>query len=73
MDSNDEHATKDYILDLLEYARDNDKILILYGHKPVFDGEVGYTTDIRLLELICSYAVENNMKFYRLRDLNNID
>jgi len=69
MDSNYEYATEEYILDLMEYARDNDQILILYGHKPVFDGEVGYTTDIRLLELICSYAVENNMRFFCLKDL----
>ena len=73
IDSNYEYATEDYILDLMEYARDNDRILILYGHKPVFDGETGYTTDISLLESICSYAVENKMRFYRLGDLNNID
>jgi peptidoglycan/xylan/chitin deacetylase (PgdA/CDA1 family) len=73
IDSNYEYATEEYILDLMEYARDYDRILILYGHKPVFDGETGYTTDISLLEAICNYAVENNVGFYCLKDLKNID
>ncbi len=60
----------DYLLQLLKYARDNHKILIVYGHRPVpqpskLKHEVGYAT----LQLMADYINQNNMQFYTMKDL----
>jgi len=72
IDSNYEHSTIEYLTRLMDFARDNDKILLLYGHRPITDGPPGYNTRIDLLEAICSYVIENNMRFLRFKDLGNI-
>ncbi len=69
LDSNYEYSTIDYLLELLQFARDNDRILILYGHKPIETGPDGYNTKINKLEVICEYVADNRMKFLRLMDL----
>jgi peptidoglycan/xylan/chitin deacetylase (PgdA/CDA1 family) len=57
------------VFGLLKYARDNDKIVIFYAHKPVLNITGKYQTSISTLELICKYANENNMKFYTVHEL----
>jgi peptidoglycan/xylan/chitin deacetylase (PgdA/CDA1 family) len=59
-----------YLLELLKYARDHHKILIVYGHRPVpepskLKHEVGYAT----LQLLTDFVNKNNMRFYTMKDL----
>ncbi|WP_413997651.1 polysaccharide deacetylase family protein [Flavobacterium sp. W1B] len=61
-----------YLFKLLNYAKQNNKILILIGHKPVKNVTVNYQTKIETLELICKYVKQNNMKFYTLSELYNL-
>ncbi|MEO6522494.1 MAG: polysaccharide deacetylase family protein [Mucilaginibacter sp.] len=60
----------EYLTQLLKYAQDNHKILVVYGHRPVpepskLKHEVGYAT----LQLITDYINNNNMRFYTMKDL----
>jgi peptidoglycan/xylan/chitin deacetylase (PgdA/CDA1 family) len=64
------YFNQEYLAQLLKYARDNHKILIVYGHRPVSEPsklkhEVGYAT----LQLITDYVNKNNMRFYTMKDL----
>ena len=58
-----------YFLGLLEYARENQKILIVYAHRPVAEVTGANQTDIRTLTAICNYIRMNNMRFYTLSEL----
>jgi peptidoglycan-N-acetylglucosamine deacetylase len=60
------------IRDVLTYARDNKKILLVYGHKPVENVTEAYQTSLSTLELISNFINENNMKFYTLSDLKGM-
>ena len=60
-----------YLLKLLSYAKKNNKILILVGHKPQVKITGDYQTKLETLNLICNYVKQNNMKFYCLSELNN--
>ena len=59
-----------YFLGLLEYARDNNKILVVYAHRPVAEVTGANQTDIRTLLSICNYIRMNNMRFYGLSELD---
>jgi peptidoglycan/xylan/chitin deacetylase (PgdA/CDA1 family) len=61
-----------YIFKLLDYAYKNHKILIVYGHKPVFQINGTYQTRGKTLELICKYIQEHQMKFYTLSQLSKL-
>lgn len=59
-----------YIQSVLQYAKDNNKVVVLYGHKPMpvaTEGE--YQTSYSTVEAICKFVKDNNMKFYTMRDL----
>lgn len=73
IDNNHIHFSIPYVLELLDYAKKNNKILILSSHKPVKDLTANYQTKIKTLEFICKYMKLNDMKFYRLSDLNNLE
>jgi peptidoglycan/xylan/chitin deacetylase (PgdA/CDA1 family) len=60
-----------YFLSLLDYARANKKILIVYSHKPVPEWTGANQTDIRTLQAICNYVTVNNMRFYTLAELHD--
>lgn len=62
-----------YLLRLLEFAKRKNKILILYGHKPVDNITADYQTENCTLELICNYVHQHKMTFYRLSDLYNLN
>lgn len=62
-----------YLLKLLEYAKKNNKILILFGHKPVTNVTGVYQTKMATLALVCNYVKHHNMKFYTLSDLADIN
>jgi peptidoglycan/xylan/chitin deacetylase (PgdA/CDA1 family) len=53
-----------YVLDLLGYARDNNKVIIFYSHNPVGIVTGDYQTAYERLMVICEFVNTNNMKFY---------
>jgi peptidoglycan/xylan/chitin deacetylase (PgdA/CDA1 family) len=61
-----------YITDLLTYARDNNKILILLAHKTVDNINGQYQTKISTLDFICSFIDNNNMNYYTMSELNGM-
>ncbi len=61
-----------YIIDLLTYARDNDKILIVYSHIPVENITEDFQTNISTLDLICNFIKENKGQYYTLSDLKKM-
>jgi peptidoglycan-N-acetylglucosamine deacetylase len=73
IDNNHIHFSIPYVLELLDYAKKNNKILILCSHKPVKNVTANYQTRFETLEFICKYMRLNNMKFYRLSDLDNLE
>lgn len=72
IDDTHNHFTIPHLLELLAYAKKNDKILILNSHKTVEKVTGDYQTKDATLELICKYIKRNNMKFYTLSDLNTL-
>ena len=72
IDSHYEHFSEDYILDLLTYAKNTGRILVLYGHVPVENVTSDYQVSVSTLNLICNYIEENDMKYYTLNDLNEL-
>jgi len=70
IDDNVARVDDQYILDLLKYAKENNKILLLFGHK-IVEGDSNYAYQVRIsrLKKICDYVDRNNMKFYNLSDL----
>ena len=62
-----------YLLKLLEFAKRKNKILILYGHKPVDNITANYQTETSTLQLICNYVQQHKMTFYHLSDLDNLN
>ena len=73
IDNNHIHFSIPYVLELLDYANKNNKILILCSHKPVKNLTANYQTKIETLEFICKYMKLNDMAFYRLSDLDNLE
>jgi peptidoglycan-N-acetylglucosamine deacetylase len=61
-----------YITDLLTYARDNNKILILLAHKTIDQVTDLYETKISTLDFICNFMKQNNMKYYTLSELKSM-
>ena len=57
---------------LLDYAKKNNKILILNSHKTVDRVSGDYQTKNATLEYICKYIKTNNMNFYTLSDLEKL-
>ena len=64
-----QRLSSSYIISLLEYAKNNNKIVILYAHKPVKELSGKYEVQFSRLEEICKFVKQNNMKFYTLSEL----
>ncbi|AWG21281.1 hypothetical protein FFWV33_06895 [Flavobacterium faecale] len=58
-----------YFLSLVEYAKQNNKIVVFYAHKPVLKATGKYETEYKTLIEICKYIKANNMKFYTVSEL----
>lgn len=69
LDTNYAHFSIPYFLSLLEYAKNNHKIVIFYAHKPVPNSHNNYETEYQTLIEICNYVKNNNMKFYKMSEL----
>lgn len=72
IDDTHNHFNIPHLLKLLDYAKKNNKILILNSHKTVKKVNGDYQTKEATLELICQYVKRNNMQFYTLSDLDNL-
>lgn len=72
IDNSHVHFSIPYLLELLDYAKKHNKILILCGHKPVKEITENYQTKIETLEFICKYMKLNDLKFYKLSDLDDL-
>jgi len=72
IDNSHIHFSIPYVLELLDYAKKNNKILLLCGHKPVKNVTENYQTKIETLEFICKYMKDNDLKFYTLSDLDDL-
>lgn len=72
LDNNYSHFSISYFLSLLEYAKNNHKIVIFYAHKPVQSFQNDYETEYQTLIDICSYVKNSNMKFYKMSELYTI-
>ncbi|PXY43582.1 polysaccharide deacetylase family protein [Flavobacterium hydrophilum] len=66
------HFSNSYFLSLLEYAKNKNKIVVFYGHKPVTVCKNNYETEYQTLIEICKYVKDNNMKFYTISELYNL-
>lgn len=73
IDTDHPNFSTPYLLKLLDYAKRKDKILIVFGHKPVQKVTANYQTQIKTLKLICAYVQQHNMTFYRLSDLADLN
>ena len=73
IDKNYSHFSIPYFKQLLEYANNNNKIVIFYAHKPVPNFQNNYETEYQTLIEICNYVKNNNMKFYKISELHNIE
>ncbi|WP_345146802.1 polysaccharide deacetylase family protein [Flavobacterium ginsengiterrae] len=72
IDNSHIHFSIPYVLELLDYAKKHNKILLLCGHKPVKNVTENYQVNIETLEFICKYMKLNDLKFYKLSDLDNL-
>lgn len=72
IDDTHNHCNIPHLLNLLEYAKKNNKILILNSHKTVDKVSGDYQTKNAALEYICKYIKSNNMNFYSLSDLEKL-
>jgi peptidoglycan/xylan/chitin deacetylase (PgdA/CDA1 family) len=73
IDNSHVHFSIPYLVELLDYAKRNNKILILCSHKPVTEVTENYQTKVETLEFICNYVKQNHLKFYTLSDLNHLE
>jgi len=73
IDDTHNHFNIPHLLKLLEYARKNNKFLILNSHKTVENVTGDYQTKDATLEYICKYIKQNNMNFYTLSDLEKLN
>jgi len=73
LDNHYEHYSKDFFLNLLKYANQENLALVLYGHKIAYNDSSQYVTSFKILHDICSYAQENGMEFLTLRDLTEFN
>jgi peptidoglycan/xylan/chitin deacetylase (PgdA/CDA1 family) len=73
IDDTHNHFNIPHLLKLLDYAKKNDKILILNSHKTVENVTGDYQTKDATLEYICKYIKRNHMRFYTLSDLDKLE
>ena len=72
IDDTHNHFNLPHLLELLDYAKKNNKILILNSHKTVKKVTGDYQTKNETLAFICQYVKRNNMQFYTLSDLDKL-
>ena len=66
------HSSMEYLISILEHAKQSGKIAIFYSHRPTADAGAEYETDLATLAGICDYVKSNGMKFYKMSELYNL-
>lgn len=61
-----------YFISLLNYAKNNNKIVVFYAHKPVVTSHNDYETEYETLLQICKFVKQNHMKFYTFSELRTV-
>ena len=69
IDSHYKHLHLAYIKTLLNFAKENRKIIIFYGHHICKVDSAKFVTSYKTIDFICNYVNDNNMDFYTLSDL----
>lgn len=60
----------EYILSILQYAKDHDKIAVFFGHSIARSaGTLDYATTYETLERICRFVQDNGMHFLTMKEL----
>lgn len=72
VDNSHVHFSIPYLLELLDDAKKNNKILFLCSHRPVKNITANYQTKIETLAFICKYMKLNNMKYYTFSDVEQL-
>lgn len=69
IDSHRDDYNLPYLLSLLEYAREHNKIVILFGHKTVEEYTDRNQTEYATLRALFEYMKEHDMRFYTMEEL----
>lgn len=69
LDNSYPHFNVPYFISLLQYAKENNKIVVFYAHRTVQTAQNDYETEYNTLIQICRYIKDNNMKFYTMSEL----
>jgi len=72
LDNSYPHFSVPYFISLLQYAKNNNKIVVFYAHKTVQTAQNDYETEYNTLIQICRYVQDNNMKFYTMSELGDL-
>jgi len=72
LDNHYSHFSIPYFISLLKYAKDKNKIVVFYAHKPVPIFQNKYETEYKTLIEICRYVKNNKMKFYKMSELDHL-
>lgn len=72
IDKSYSHFNEQYFLSLLQYAKENNKIVVFYAHKTVAAAHNDYETEYNTLIEICRFVQNNNMKFYTMSELTDL-
>jgi peptidoglycan/xylan/chitin deacetylase (PgdA/CDA1 family) len=69
LDNSYPHFSVPYFISLLQYAKNNNKIVVFYAHRTVQTAQNDYETEYNTLIQICRFVNNNNMKFYTMSEL----
>jgi len=72
VDSQRPDFSLEYLLSAMQFAKDNNKILVIFGHKTVPEHQDRNETDYKTLVAICEFVLKNNMRFYTMDELSYI-
>lgn len=69
LDNHYEHMHLDYIESLLQYAVDENKIVLFYGHHIEDDDTTKYVTSYKTLNFICDFIEKHRLNYYTLSEV----
>jgi len=72
IDSHRADYSIDYLISVLGYAKQHNKIVILYGHETVPEYTDRNQTEYKTLFAILDYIQNNDMRFYTMSELSSI-
>ncbi|KOS08190.1 hypothetical protein AM493_03755 [Flavobacterium akiainvivens] len=73
IDQSYSHADIKYLKSLMQYAKDQNKIVIFYGHKPVEKPSGTHQASMKKLEEICKFANKLGLKYYTASELYGLE